>query len=408
VKIVVYFPFKPTMLHRYAFSNFQSFADTAEVDLRLNGKVPQLGWEATAPSGQRLTTAMAVIGPNASGKTALLKPLPFLIWFVSESFRAQPDAPIPLQPHFSRPNEPSEFEAETEDRQGRLWRYVLRADRRRVLHESLYLKKKQFGYVFVRDWSEAAQSYDIKQQGFGFAPAQARKARQNASLISTAAQYGVELAQDLASSHLQTNVDMVGRLHYREERHLPAASEHFAANEAQKETMVRLLRAWDLGLQNVELREITGKSPEGEDFQFRWPFGLHAARDGQQHALNFWHESSGTQSAFVLLSKLLPVLADGGLAVIDEFENDLHPHMLDPILSLFSNPATNPHKAQILFTCHAAEALNILHKSQVMLVEKDEHNESAAWRMDSVRGIRNDDNFYAKYMAGAYGAVPQV
>jgi uncharacterized protein len=25
-----------------------------------------------------------------------------------------------------------------------------------------------------------------------------------------------------------------------------------------------------------------------------------------------------------------------------------------------------------------------------------------------VRGIRNDDNFYAKYMAGAYGAVPQV
>jgi hypothetical protein len=23
-----------------------------------------------------------------------------------------------------------------------------------------------------------------------------------------------------------------------------------------------------------------------------------------------------------------------------------------------------------------------------------------------VEGIRNDDNFYAKYMAGAYGAVP--
>jgi hypothetical protein len=25
-----------------------------------------------------------------------------------------------------------------------------------------------------------------------------------------------------------------------------------------------------------------------------------------------------------------------------------------------------------------------------------------------VQGIRNDDNFYAKYMAGSYGAVPNV
>jgi uncharacterized protein len=158
----------------------------------------------------------------------------------------------------------------------------------------------------------------------------------------------------------------------------------------------------------VQLREHDTKLPDGEPTKFWLPYGVHTTGDGQQHELAFVQESSGTQGAFVLLSRLLPVLMEGGVAVIDEFENDLHPHMLEPILGLFSNPATNPHKAQILFTCHAAEVLNILHKSQVMLVEKDEHNESAAWRMDTVRGIRNDDNFYAKYMAGAYGAVPQV
>jgi uncharacterized protein len=47
-----------------------------------------------------------------------------------------------------------------------------------------------------------------------------------------------------------------------------------------------------------------------------------------------------------------------------------------------------------------------VHKSQVMLVEKNAECESSACRMDAVKGIRNDDNFYAKYMAGAYGAVP--
>ncbi len=82
--------------------------------------------------------------------------------------------------------------------------------------------------------------------------------------------------------------------------------------------------------------------------------------------------------------------------------------MLEPILDLFANPASNPHGGQLLFTCHAMEVLNIIHKSQVMLVEKNTNNESNAWRLDSVEGIRGDDNFYAKYMAGAYGAVPQL
>lgn len=106
------------------------------------------------------------------------------------------------------------------------------------------------------------------------------------------------------------------------------------------------------------------------------------------------------------MSRLLQTLEIGGSAVIDEFENDLHPHMLEPILDLFANPASNPNQAQLLFTCHAIEVLNLIHKSQVMLVRKDPDCESTASRMDAVEGIRNDDNFYAKYMAGAYGAVP--
>ena len=54
------------------------------------------------------------------------------------------------------------------------------------------------------------------------------------------------------------------------------------------------------------------------------------------------------------------------------------------------------------------EVLSLLHKAQVVLVEKDDNCESDAWRLDSVKGVRADDNLYAKYMAGAYGAIPQV
>lgn len=394
------------MLHRYAFSNFQSFRERAEVSWQLDRKVPEAVWSRSVGSGLRLSTVMAVIGPNASGKTALLKPILFLDWFMRQSFAADPAQPLPFHPHAAAASEPSEFEVEA-DVDGRLMRYTLRCTPERVLHEALYTRHERMRYVFVREWNEATQGYDIKQQDFGFAPAEARKVRPNASLIATAAQYGVPLALRLVNSHVASNIHQFGRM-VNDANQLIAAATHFAGDESQRQHLVRLLSAWDLGLKDVEVREMETALPDGKKDRFWLPFGVHQAAGGQMFELPFPLESSGTQGAFMLLHRLLPVLQSGGLAVIDEFENDLHPHMLEPILDLFASPVTNPHGGQLLFTCHAMEVLNLVHKSQVMLVEKDADNESSTWRLDSVEGIRSDDNFYAKYMAGAYGAVPQL
>ena len=101
------------------------------------------------------------------------------------------------------------------------------------------------------------------------------------------------------------------------------------------------------------------------------------------------------------------ILAQGGVALIDELENDLHPHMVEPVLDLFANKSTNPHHAQIIFTCHTPEVLDLLHKAQVLFVEKTDC-ESVAYRGDEIEGLRSDDNLRAKYMSGALGAVPQI
>lgn len=394
------------MLHRYAFSNFQSFRERAEVSLLLDRKVPKAVWSREAPSGERVSSVMAVIGPNASGKTALLKPVLFLVWFVCHSFGIEPSANLPLHPHAASPNEPSEFELEF-DFEGRLWRYTLSCTQQRVLHEALYVKHDRMRYVFVREWREDTQNYDVKQQDFGFSSTEAKKVRPNASLIATAAQYGVPLAQRLVNQSVESNVHQFGRV-LNDEGQLAAAAGYFSMQEVQRQQLVRLLSAWDLGLSDVQVRELEAIKPDGQKEKIWWPFGIHHVADGKTFELPFILESSGTKGALMLLHKLLPVLNRGGLAVIDEFENDLHPHMLEPILDLFANPVTNPHGAQLLFTCHAVEVLNVVHKSQVTLVEKDEYNQSSAWRLDSVEGIRSSDNFYAKYMAGAYGAVPNL
>lgn len=401
------------MIHSYAIKNYLSFHDRAEVTFKMTQRASTQGWDAISPTGHRLATALAVIGANGSGKTSLIKPLAFVGWFISSSFQIAPNTPIPIKPHFASPNDPTEFEIEADDRAGTLWRYVLRATPERVLHEALYRKNVGFSYVFVRDWDEDAQQYQIKQQNFGFSAAEAKKVRKNASLISTAAQYGVEIAQRLANIKVSSNLWVNGRLPY-DSNSEAAAAHFFYENSALRNQMEKLLRAWDLGLSGVLIREVeftppqNFKLPEGNKPAAQFiPYGIHELADGTRHEIPLLEESNGTQTAFVTLWRLLSVLATGGVAVIDELENDMHPHMLEPLLDLFGAPETNPYQAQIIFTCHSAEVLNLLGKSQVYLVQK-ESCESDAWRLDSMTGVRSQDNLYAKYMSGAYGAVPNL
>jgi hypothetical protein len=156
------------------------------------------------------------------------------------------------------------------------------------------------------------------------------------------------------------------------------AAKYYAENKIRYQQMEKLLSAWDLGLSGVELmgKEVNLENSTQKIWQ---AYGRHQCHK-KEYTLPFSEESSGTQAAFFLLAPLLSTLAAGGVAIIDELENDLHPHMLEPILDLFANPKTNPHNAQIFFSCHAAEILNLLD----YVGAKNNQCESSACRLDAV------------------------
>lgn len=87
-------------------------------------------------------------------------------------------------------------------------------------------------------------------------------------------------------------------------------------------------------------------------------------------------------------------------------ESELHPQMAIEIMRLFTDTETNPHNAQLLIATHSLEVLQYVEKNQIYLVEKNDCV-SDAWRLDEMKGVRRDDNIYARYLAGAYGAVPK-
>ncbi len=398
------------MLHSYAFSNFRSFLNRVEVPFTLTDKDAVRGWDRESPiSHQRLTTAVAVLGANASGKTSLIQPLAFLAWFVRYSFSAAPESGVPVPPHFSGQDRPSEFEVIVDALEpDTLLRYRLSATPRHVISESLERKIRRGQWRSIFDRQRGADNkYRVLQDGFGLDPSQADNVRPNVSLISWAAQYGVPFARDILNFSFATNMFMGGRAWQPHDHTVQQCIQGYAQAPQLWKRVTELLAKWDLGLSDVMLREIETPSPTGETQKEWYAWGIHHDAQRREHLLPFLHESSGTKAAFALLTQFLPVLEQGGLVAYDELDSDLHPHLIEAILELFAREETNPHGAQIIFTCHAVEVLRLLQKSQIMLVEKD-GLDSHAWRLDDMEGVRSDENRVAKYLAGAYGAVPRL
>ena len=397
------------MLHSFGFSNFCSFKDYTEVSFEVGKHAPDNNIFMKTSIGTRVPKTMVVIGPNASGKTNFLKTLSFMQFFIANSFREiKEKEPIPLDMfQFSEKKKRfSKFEVIFEIKH-RLYRYTLKCDRLKVVEEQLDEKINQFQYLFKRNWN--GKEYDIRQQhGLGLEIKSLKSVlRKNASLMSTAAAIENKVLSEIVEywRNMQTNVTRTGKSKHN---NLLETAEFFAKNKLFKTKADSILSDMDLGLNNILIKKEQvlpegKKEPESRHF----PYGIHSV-EGETYILPFFYESSGTQNLFILLQYILPALKTGGIVVLDELEVDLHPHMIPPIVEQFTNPQTNPYNAQLIFSSHSISILQYMDKTQVLLVEKDENCESDIWRLDTMQGVRRDDNLYAKYNAGAYGAVPDI
>jgi AAA15 family ATPase/GTPase len=397
-------------IYSFGFENFFSFEAKTKISFEMDKKSNFNGRSFDSPlSGERLSKVLAVVGANGSGKTNLIKPLAYVLWFMTDSFLVNSnDDNRFIRPHVFSENGLMQFNVEFEA-EGFRYRYALLRTVSRVYAEVLEKKAtRQWSKVFLRNWNQETESYSVKRNGFGSARMELESVGDGVSLISYAERLKSKSAISICKAlrRRSTNISMFGRDTFFGSTDVQEASRFYYVNDIIRSEMTKFLREQDFGLSDVKIESYMHLESDGTTTERLLPWIVHSRGDTTAK-LPMVFESNGTQAVYYLLSKILPLLKTGGIMIYDELEANLHPHMIESLIGLFFSERTNPFNAQLIFTTHSIEVMNQLQKSQILLVEKNGCT-SEVWKLSDMEGVRSDDNFYAKYMSGAYGAVPKM
>ncbi len=404
------------MIRHLIFENFCSFRDSCELALTTGAKTPTDDSFTTSLCGDKVTVLAGVFGPNAAGKTNLLKVASFLNFFLRHSYQSgESGALIPVDSFAGRDDKPTQLAMEFEGA-GRVYRYEVRLTGKTVLEERLMQRNAATKYFRTLLRRQAgARGALITQEGDFTDLAALRnllKDRPDASMIAAGLVTGrPEFKEVMASfGRFETNVDRMDKTEVvqgNRTSEVVRCAEYLRDNPHFVQDIETYLNAADLGISGFHIRvmEVLGEKT-GATQKIPVPFVTHRSGD-HTFEIPLTHESAGTKRLFVLLRTFLPVLTDGGIAVIDEMESDLHPHLIPILLDLFVDQNTNPKRAQLLFTCHHVEILNQLAKEQIVFVQKDDDNVSHVRLLSEIKGVRREENFFANYNAGRYEAIPE-
>lgn len=401
-------------MKRLEVENFYSIRERQVVDLAINAKVPDSESRFATVGSYRVPRIAAFFGPNASGKSNVLRAVAFVAWFAQFSFQLAPEVQLPFEPFaddvmVGKPTRITvDFWGDTpfratglSDGNGvALFRYQLelasgKDETRAVISEKLSAAEIPSGSmrnVFSRN-AAGEVSWSPVLKGEGHKHYAELKVRHNCSAISFFSQFNHEpaLAIRANASTLFTNI-LTERMDWPDRElinfyiHSPDAL--MALN--------RDIQRVDLGVERMEVINTAG----GPQFQF-----YHR---GLNRALFMPEQSNGTQHFVRIFPLIFATLQRGGMALIDELDFSLHPALVPEIFRWFLDPVRNPKGASIWFTSQSPSIMDHLLKEEVFFCQKRHGGDTEIYGLKDISAVRRQDNFMRKYLGGVYGALPMV
>lgn len=402
--------------------NFYSIGENgASINFTVNGNAPKTDLYVNAGDiAGRVSLIETVIGANASGKTQLLKGVAFIHHMITASYQEHPDAPMStlFSTHMGLLDSPSEVSVCFEIF-NRVFEYALVFDNEKILSEELKERsatneRVTTKTIAIRKWNDKEGKYIYTDKVLGISGI--NELRRNASMIASAMQKEIPAETARVISDYWSACIVVHNLWIGGNREDSDAGDRLLSsklkellgtnNIALKNQVKDILQKYDLGFNDFSEQVI--KIPGSENISIYYI--THKFKGYDEFAIRAEMESSGTKRLISTLASIVNALLveDSGLAVIDEIDAFMHPDIVEALVDLFVYPETNPNKAQLLFSTHNHRILESFDKQQIILTEKNEEGKTESWRLDEVEGVKSTDNYYTKYISGAYGARPKI
>ncbi|MBD2569401.1 AAA family ATPase [Anabaena lutea] len=422
------------MLIEFSIGNYRSFKDKVTFSMvaaNIVAKEKELDDNNVfaVDDELKLLKSAAVYGANASGKSNLAKAIKFMKWFmINSSKETQSTEKIGVEPFGLSTEtevEPSFFEI-VFILDGKKYRYGFEATQESVISEWLFVvPKTRETRLFERGYDGNPITFNLSKRfkAEGIYP----KTRHNALFLSVAAQFNVEIAENILN-WLTRKLQIVSGLH--DKGYLDYTVSCLAENNINKEEILQLIKRLDLGIRELNVKEtvITPDSFPKEipdelkklilksgPHKSTTVNTLHQKFDEQGNYVSMElfnledQESEGTKKIVAIAGPLVDTLKDGKILIFDEFDARLHPLISKAIVELFNSKVTNYNNAQIIFMTHDTNLLSnkLFRRDQIWFTEKNKYGATDLYSLVEYK-IRNDASFESDYIKGRYGAIPFI
>jgi AAA15 family ATPase/GTPase len=417
------------MIYRIGVTNFRSIKDKVELDLTATGLKGHDSNYFEVSEKKDLLKSAVLYGPNASGKSGLLRAFKAIEYLVINSANFKPGDKIsPYEPHrldSKHSKQPVSLEIEFATNNIKYEFFISYLEKSIDTEELFFYPNGVKSLLYSR-----IKGKDIK---FGEAYKGGKKTIEKLTLenqlfLSKAAENNVETLQEpykffkegiMVFPFLDAyHESSIGRLYAKK-----LAEDK---NSGFKNKFNKLICALDTGITNIAAEEVNWKDyrfpdnmPEDvrKSFQEDYKYDIKAFHNLYEEnkkvgevAFEVSDESTGTQSLLVMAGIILDALEGGSTLVIDEFEKNLHPNITHYLIRLFHNPSTNRKNAQLIFSTHDITQLSAetFRRDQVWFTEKNELGATKLFRCSEIKGLRLGTPLDKWYATGRLGATPLI
>lgn len=422
------------MIIDFTVSNFRSIKDEQTFSMYVQTKGEHLLKNVSYPANDKIgiLKTTGLYGSNASGKSNLLKAFYALQCIITQSGDLKDGDIIPCYEPYLLEEEtkslPTRFEIEFfisatekhEEIKISRYRYSVAFTENKIIEEKLiFYPSTQQAVIFDRGIDDTWQSINFGSLYKG--------GKKRLSFFANNAY----LSKAGDSADAPPMVRNIYNYFRKNITHLAinevAHKFHWLNNTKLVNNVGTLLSLVDTGIHKIEVQERTvphddiinsllDNVPDSikqhllNELKLE-PIFLHKSNIGRSIPFKERDESDGTRKLFHLAPLIFETLSSGGVLIMDELDNSMHPFMAELIIKLFNDPRVNKNNAQLIFSTHNVNLMSpeLLRRDQIFLVEK----QKGATKFYSLndfdkKKVKPQSPFNQWYTEGRFGAIPFI